>query len=258
MGGSSPLTRGKRLAARRRESRPRLIPAHAGKTTRPGPSYGRSPAHPRSRGENLPRFRVVGVEAGSSPLTRGKQDPGSAQNQQNGLIPAHAGKTRGLQRVQTLVEAHPRSRGENGGLHYQGLEGGGSSPLTRGKHANASMSGMLSGLIPAHAGKTRPRSRPCPSQPAHPRSRGENSFDRSCRCTAHGSSPLTRGKLSDELAYEHNGGLIPAHAGKTHFVTRQPPWAGAHPRSRGENARSAAEAWMHAGSSPLTRGKPIS
>ena len=50
--GSSPLTRGKPGAARRRSRSCRLIPAHAGKTGgQPATSYPMR-AHPRSRGEN--------------------------------------------------------------------------------------------------------------------------------------------------------------------------------------------------------------
>ena len=50
--GSSPLTRGKPDQRTYAPLRPRLIPAHAGKTRRPGPQPRRPRAHPRSRGEN--------------------------------------------------------------------------------------------------------------------------------------------------------------------------------------------------------------
>ena len=50
-------------------------------------------AHPRSRGENP--FGGVGVaeREGSSPLTRGKQVAAVGGHGDEGLIPAHAGKT---------------------------------------------------------------------------------------------------------------------------------------------------------------------
>ena len=70
--GSSPLTRGKRLAPKRVHDAVRLIPAHAGKTLCGGGRGHGSGAHPRSRGENVvPVRRRFGV-LGSSPLTRGK------------------------------------------------------------------------------------------------------------------------------------------------------------------------------------------
>ena len=50
--GSSPLTRGKRPRYADQAVRPRLIPAHAGKTAAVRRRPGRVRAHPRSRGEN--------------------------------------------------------------------------------------------------------------------------------------------------------------------------------------------------------------
>ena len=51
--GSSPLTRGKRLSTARDLGRPRLIPAHAGKTFLRASPRSPEAAHPRSRGENI-------------------------------------------------------------------------------------------------------------------------------------------------------------------------------------------------------------
>ena len=51
-------------------------------------------------------------------------------------------------------------------------------------------------------------------------------------------------------------GLIPAHAGKTTHFVPEARAKRAHPRSRGENAGQIIEAFVGAGSSPLTRGKP--
>ena len=72
--GSSPLTRGKRHEDGPRELLGGLIPAHAGKTTTRRYSPDRSPAHPRSRGENFTTRRETTAVVGSSPLTRGKPD----------------------------------------------------------------------------------------------------------------------------------------------------------------------------------------
>ena len=52
MNGSSPLTRGKPKIKRFACLDGRLIPAHAGKTTKNDDSVSVTPAHPRSRGEN--------------------------------------------------------------------------------------------------------------------------------------------------------------------------------------------------------------
>ena len=156
IGGSSPLTRGKR--------RPQL--AHRLD----------EPAHPRSRGENA--LALV------------------SRADHSRLIPAHAGKTHlsasAFTSAKWLIPAHAGKTVQEGGVDTWGW---GSSPLTRGKppHGGASLSAQW--LIPAHAGKTNPVAvmeyTATGSSPltrgkriakiakrrlglAHPRSRGEN------------------------------------------------------------------------------------
>ena len=114
--GSSPLTRGKLADDRRPLDFFRLIPAHAGKTSRFGVRGPATRAHPRSRGENSANWFISSVVTGSSPLTRGKLRGGGAYHRRRGLIPAHAGKTRANLSSGTNSRAHPRSRGENGFL----------------------------------------------------------------------------------------------------------------------------------------------
>ena len=151
-----------------------LIPAHAGKTCSLPRSRRRARAHPRSRGENLGGAGFGVRVAGSSPLTRGK--PRSAC-------------PRGGMSV-----AHPRSRGENFDCEPAAPDDVGSSPLTRGKLSASALDDLVTGLIPAHAGKTQVAGPLASGRGAHPRSRGENppaaDRDRQHR----GSSPLTRGK----------------------------------------------------------------
>ena len=90
--------------------------------------------------------------------------------------------------------AHPRSRGENQIDSSAGKSELGSSPLTRGKRNIKANAVKRSGLIPAHAGKTRRQPARTSGYRAHPRSRGEN-HPRAIVSTNHdGSSPLTRGK----------------------------------------------------------------
>ena len=90
---------------------------------------------------------------------------------------------------------------------------------------------------------------------AHPRSRGENPARDVEAVARRGSSPLTRGKLADQALTLDGLGLIPAHAGKTRDLLPVFEDAGAHPRSRGENAAGIASIALTQGSSPLTRGK---
>ena len=152
-----------------------------------------------------------------------------------GLIPAHAGKTRSGRREVQQRRAHPRSRGENSQAEEALRPRTGSSPLTRGKLVEAGHAGAKCGLIPAHAGKT--------LTPA-----GRLVIDG-------GSSPLTRGKLDGAGPVGVGLGLIPAHAGKTRHMLIIFLMTRAHPRSRGENLIVTCARASAAGSSPLTRGK---
>ena len=172
---------------------------------------------------------------GSSPLTRGKPWGVSLNTYYQGLIPAHAGKTRRSAFTRSRNRAHPRSRGENQDQTNREATTMGSSPLTRGKLQVGDAGGAGGGLIPAHAGKTHPRRPRARHAGAHPRSRGENADFYSQSERRRGSSPLTRGKLPIRAQPGLVFGLIPAHAGKT--LTRPPTTRTprAHPRSRGEN-----------------------
>ena len=195
------------------------------------------------------------LDHGSSPLTRGKPTANRSASSFTRLIPAHAGKTFRSGFGPFRAGAHPRSRGENSCSLMWSLPVVGSSPLTRGKRCGQRVPVGYRGLIPAHAGKTRPARLRRSRHPAHPRSRGENAealVGELCGC---GSSPLTRGKRTGRARPRVAGGLIPAHAGKT-SSTSPTSWQGwAHPRSRGENRCCASLPWPGAGSSPLTRGK---
>ena len=255
--GSSPLTRGKRAAAAAAAGYVGLIPAHAGKTWRPACPPWSPRAHPRSRGENIVQFAEQAVNAGSSPLTRGKQSFQVVIIFPSGLIPAHAGKTCPTIRTASGSWAHPRSRGENPiWLRWARLPRG-SSALTRGKHQSAVEQPVQERLIPAHAGKTSDAVEARVLLGAHPRSRGEN-LPLSCEPPIEvGSSPLTWGKRHDHQPRVRRMGLIPAHVGKTSPPTTRRSPTRAHPRSRGENICSRSQHSRFGGSSPLTWGKQV-
>ena len=174
---------------------------------------------------------------GSSPLTRGKPSPARPRLGTPGLIPAHAGKTLSNVAATFVGRAHPRSRGENDGQRNQRVP----APW----------------LIPAHAGKTCSSYRRASWAWAHPRSRGENRTFNFCLRRGQGSSPLTRGKLTEQARKKETTRLIPAHAGKTERCPGGHGRGRAHPRSRGENGDTLKPETWGAGSSPLTRGKPV-
>ena len=154
--GSSPLTRGKHDVIDRTADRVRLIPAHAGKTSKRSAATSPASAHPRSRGENRRTSGSSACRSGSSPLTRGKPAPDSVKQLLRRLIPAHAGKTVGGALRFVVPGAHPRSRGENTARVNTPRNSLGSSPLTRGKLDHIGEHGRDTRLIPAHAGKTLP------------------------------------------------------------------------------------------------------
>ena len=252
---SSLLTRGKHLLTLHAECLERLIPAHAGKTSHRRRLQHSCRAHPRSRGENRLPAHSVHPSRGSSPLTRGKHDPGGAPARRARLIPAHAGKTGSATTACPPSRVHPSSRGENVRALAFVVPMVGLSPLTRGKPLMRGDSRSSARLIPAHTGKTRPRRRRHSARRAHPRSRGENPKTRSDRLLDPGSSPLTRGKLSFCNVRDVAFRLIPAHAGKTTVRQTGRRRFRAHPRSRGENTDNVGRPSSSTGSSPLTRGK---
>ena len=232
-----------------------LIPARAGKTSERRGKGNEPWAHPRSRGENEAGAAVAHYTRGSSPLARGKRPRGDRRRRREGLIPARAGKTPTRSRLWPKPGAHPRSRGENARWNTCTWLGVGSSPLARGKPSTQSGPTWRRGLIPARAGKTVRRRRTARLRRAHPRSRGENLALTEADDARVGSSPLARGKRVGHDTARAADGLIPARAGKTGIAPSRNGAGAAHPRSRGENAKSHTGLAASRGSSPLARGK---
>ena len=232
--GSSPLTRGKHPKQGALFLVLGLIPAHTGKTSSSSCITGLSPAQPHSHGENKQLLVAAASQRGSSPLTRGKlrQRPPTAPISR--LIPAHAGN---------------RQIASNAKLARD------SSPLTRGKRTPRGLDSAGNRLIPVHAGKTCAKERWAHPLAAHPRPRGENFLSMSSGVSSTGSSPLTRGKLRDQIRPVLRDRLIPAHAGKTIPRLGAGNHGGAHPRLHGENPGRRQGRAPALGSSPLTRGK---
>ena len=111
--GSSPRGRGKLGDVLETAGARGLIPAWAGKTSRPGSPPAALRAHPRVGGENSTKLSITGVTLGSSPRGRGKRNCQSSRPIWHGLIPAWAGKTDRGRSVPRQSTAHPRVGGEN-------------------------------------------------------------------------------------------------------------------------------------------------
>ena len=164
---------------------------------------------------------VVG-DPGSSPRGRGKRQAHGLRDADEGLIPAWAGKTMPPRSLRPPARAHPRVGGENQTRWFVSPSPLGSSPRGRGKRGETLAGAGLIGLIPAWAGKTRPRREGSSGPRAHPRVGGENAARVEARSGSAGSSPRGRGKLTSPFTHSLRTGLIPAWAGKTYPVDARP------------------------------------
>ena len=151
---------------------------------------------------------------GSSPHTRGAQDPPSGRCRRPRIIPAYAGSTCLFGRSSPPFADHPRIRGEHARKCSSTRFGAGSSPHTRGARQSTIKAAM--------------------PLPDHPRIRGEHVEPSEMLTAQNGSSPHTRG--APPLRPVHGGwpGIIPAYAGSTSVM---PSWrrrsGGSSPHTRG-------------------------
>ena len=214
-------------------------------------------AHPRACGENASQSLGKLGGLGSSPRMRGKLELSVDLTLHDRLIPAHAGKTPTDCATPLDPAAHPRACGENSPANRLPWLQRGSSPRMRGKQLRANRLAARLRLIPAHAGKTKISGEFYQEYGAHPRACGENLAAQSGLCDSKGSSPRMRGKRHDPDGGMVRTGLIPAHAGKTHFYSLYIGISWAHPRACGENTSSKPSCVIALGSSPRMRGKLV-
>ena len=211
--GSSPRMRGKRDAEKRRVHRERIIPAHAGQTTRVYRKHVETADHPRACGANRRCAMVRQLAYGSSPRMRGKLSPTTSRYNFPRIIPAHAGQTAPYVHRTFCRADHPRACGANGGANCRRWHAIGSSPRMRGKPRLCTAAISALRIIPAHAGQTCGGRRGPACSADHPRACGANFRVREVVDAYAGSSPRMRGK---RLHKRHRGKpvrIIPAHAG---------------------------------------------
>ena len=135
---------------------------------------------------------------------------------------------------------------------------GGSSPHTRGARLQPENTPLSHRIIPAYAGSTTSGAIKGKRLPDHPRIRGEHTFFALPPFRPVGSSPHTRGALMEILSSYPGGRIIPAYAGSTTDKTEALGLSQDHPRIRGEHRLKRARGLVHEGSSPHTRGAPMS
>ena len=193
------------------------------------------PVHPRARGEHILGTANDGLTYGSSPRTRGTQACTLYGFGSIRFIPAHAGNTGHPRPGQHPDPVHPRARGEHKASSAGWSEATGSSPRTRGTPKKSCRFTCGRRFIPAHAGNTGEEQSSYINDAVHPRARGEHEGGAVFLPDIGGSSPRTRGTLSNPLSRRANFRFIPAHAGNTAVDTSIDDVIPVHPRARGEH-----------------------
>ena len=232
--------------------------------------------HPRIRGEHAPSDPSGIADKGSSPHTRGALVTCISDARRAWIIPAYAGSTEPPRGADVGSGDHPRIRGEHSWLvliqdrrrwiipAYAGSTLQGSSRHPRWER-----------IIPAYAGSTGCCGSSRIGITDHPRIRGEHIFITSLQCLLHwiipayagstaptdleglvgqGSSPHTRGALSEIDRTIDINRIIPAYAGSTIPAAARRWPSTDHPRIRGEHGHRPGLPPILAGSSPHTRG----
>ena len=152
----------------------RIIPAHAGQTSRTPTPTPTVSDHPRACGANAAAGRIRTLRRGSSPRMRGKPHQRVMPPAGRRIIPAHAGQTRALARPDQRRTDHPRACGANSSGAFSMIRLIGSSPRMRGKRVGSVPVGILARIIPAHAGQTQSHQRNGKEDADHPRACGAN------------------------------------------------------------------------------------
>ena len=233
--GSSPHTRGARVAGVGGCFLTRIIPAYAGSTSPPTDDRNFPKDHPRIRGEHPLINSKENAHDGSSPHTRGAQPAGAVRVAELGIIPAYAGSTSSGGWLPVRTRDHPRIRGEHRSVQPRPGGAAGSSPHTRGAQMLTAQNFQRQRIIPAYAGSTR-RGTSWPSLARdHPRIRGEHFRPVERVAPGPGSSPQTRGAQKRPERQREGRRIIPAYAGSTAQYRNIVKWQKDHPRIRGEH-----------------------
>ena len=212
-----------------------IIPAHAGNTAALRSRSVDYRDHPRACGEHCDTLDHATRNRGSSPRMRGTLDVGLPSAGWTGIIPAHAGNTKGSSIAWRPSGDHPRACGEHQLWILLMTPGLGSSPRMRGTPWCGVRPQRQHGIIPAHAGNT--KSIPCDQHESwdHPRACGEHIMQSGSKRSQPGSSPRMRGTPGLDPDYASPFGIIPAHAGNTWSTDAPHEMYRDHPRACGEH-----------------------
>ena len=161
------------------------------------------------------------MQQGSPPHMRGKDKPMITLNFDEGITPAHAGKSEKIWRLQRPLQDHPRTCGEKNTQGEKADTFKGSPPHMRGKACGKDENDGHTGITPAHAGKSAKWIRIDTIHGDHPRTCGEKGSKEEYTWKKLGSPPHMRGKVRHTDRSDKPMRITPAHAGKsTGLVTR--------------------------------------
>ena len=170
-----------------------IIPAHAG-LTQISHSSSRPPRdHPRACGAHALTTHMPRLGAGSSPRMRGSRSSKSDMERCRGIIPAHAGLTVSASRRSRRNRDHPRACGAHNSIDICNMALSGSSPRMRGSRHHDTHRDQHQGIIPAHAGLTKPGQPVHAGGEDHPRACGAHIVPDVTAQIFWGSSPRMRG-----------------------------------------------------------------
>ena len=234
--GSSPRVRGTRFDAIVDDVERGIIPACAGNTRRGRAKHQGARDHPRVCGEHRLSASPSRRTVGSSPRVRGTPRRPHLARAPCWIIPACAGNTWPL-RISTRSMS-------------------GSSPRVRGTRVRDHHAEHERGIIPACAGNTAVITESPLLFRDHPRVCGEHLHTALRPRRGTGSSPRVRGTRVCRVAFEIEGGIIPACAGNTWGAALQGTWTRDHPRVCGEHQNALFLMRTFQGSSPRVRGTP--
>ena len=234
--GSPPRMRGKGSARSSPRECSRITPAHAGKSHRSHCRFFAQRDHPRACGEKFSAAASSTASKGSPPRMRGKALDCRAGLAAAGITPAHAGKRSMMQSWRVQSMDHPRACGEKIGAPVGVLCNPGSPPRMRGKVRAVTMTLLVMGITPAHAGKRYICKDYSYKYWDHPRACGEKWRATSRGPNTQGSPPRMRGKGSPSPERIPAVRITPAHAGKSRQRDQQVSRNGDHPRACGEKS----------------------
>ena len=174
------------------------------------------------------------------------------------ITPAWAGKRFPYRLLSVPDRDHPRMGGEKFVKKSPYQPAAGSPPHGRGKGVVNGRAGLLVGITPAWAGKSRAHGASSCGEKDHPRMGGEKQRRLLSGPADGGSPPRRRGKVAESLDGSLCLRITPAWAGKR-FWNRPWVWATSdHPRVGGEKPLYDPAHLGPQGSPPRRRGKELS